>query len=607
LPSAYNQFMMRFLHSAPLGLAILALAACGAAPAPPPSRAVQPAAPGDQLRLLAEHYWDDYRLLYPQRLPQGAVARFDPAGGYEISAQFLADLLALERRYLAAVLAMPRPSLDAESRVTYDIFTRERELAVASFTYPSELLPINPARSMPLLFAQTGTGAGQYAVLSAKDFDNWQARTNAYVQWTNEAIANMREGLRRGYTLPRVLVEEMLPILATLGADTPANVFYQPLAAIPATAADAERSRLTKGISAGVRDKILPSYRALHDFLRNEYLPRARASVGLSALPLGQSWYAFLIKRETSTALAPAEIHALGKAEVERLHGRLQALLAGTAFAGDARGFFTTMRRDPHWTYKTTAELLSFYDELKVQAAAALPTAFAQTPRADFAIRLVENYREAWASPLSYQRATPNGTTAAVLYVNAGGIAAQPGTAPAAEFLRETLPGHHYQLAIQQERAELPRFRRYGGDPGFVEGWGLYAASLGEALGLYRDTESKFAALIVELECAAGLVIDTGLHSQGWTRRQAIEYLQSKSPIDETTARETVDRAIALPGEALACAMGARKIQSLRARAAQTLGPSFDIRAFHFQILDGGAIPLDILESKVIRWLDGAH
>jgi uncharacterized protein (DUF885 family) len=219
----------------------------------------------------------------------------------------------------------------------------------------------------------------------------------------------------------------------------------------------------------------------------------------------------------------------------------------------------------------------------------------------------VENYREAWASPLSYQRATPNGTTAAVLYVNAGGIAAQPVTAPAAEFLRETLPGHHYQLAIQQERAELPRFRRYGGDPGFVEGWGLYAASLGEALGLYRDTESKFAALIVELECAAGLVIDTGLHSQGWTRRQAIEYLQSKSPIDETTAREAVDRAIALPGEALACAMGARKIQSLRARAAQTLGPSFDIRAFHFQILDGGAIPLDILESKVIRWLDGAH
>jgi uncharacterized protein (DUF885 family) len=285
----------------------------------------------------------------------------------------------------------------------------------------------------------------------------------------------------------------------------------------------------------------------------------------------------------------------------------LQGLLAGTALAGDARGFYAAMRRDPHSSYETTAELLSFYNELKVQTAAALPTAFTQVPRADFAIRLVENYREAWALPLSYQRATPNGTTSAVLYVNAGGIEAQPITAPAAGFLREALPGHHYQLAIQQERADLPRFRRYGGDPAFVEGWGLYAASLGEELGLFRDTESKFAAMMAELLCAAGLVIDTGLHSQGWTRPQAIEYLQSRSPIDATTVREIVDRAIALPGEALACGMGARKIQGLRARAAQTLGPAFDIRAFHLQILDGGSMPLDILESKVNLWLDGAH
>ncbi len=599
--------MMRFLYSAPLGLATLALAACGAAPAPPPSGAVRPATSANQLSLLVEHYWDEYRLQNPRRLPQGAVTRYEPAGGYEISAQFLADSLALERRYLAAALALPRASLDAESRVTYDIFTRERELAVASFTYPAELLPINPARSMPLSFAQTGTGEGQYAVLSAKDFENWQARTDAYVQWTKEAIANMREGLRRGYTLPRVLVEEMLPILAALGADTPANVFYQPLAAIPATTADADRPRLTKGMSAGVRDKILPSYRALHDFLRNEYLPRARAGVGLAALPLGPSWYAFLVKRETSTALSAAEIHALGKAEVERLHGKLQALLAGTAFAGDARGYYTSLLRDPHWSYKTPAELLSFYNELQVQTAAAVPTEFAQMPSTDFAIRLVENYREPWAPPLSYQRATPNGTSAAVLFVNAGGIEAQPVAAPAAGFLREAIPGHHYQLAIQQERAELPRFRRYGGDPAFVEGWGQYAASLGEELGLYRDTESKFAALIGELECAAGLVIDTGLHSQGWTRRQAIEYLQSRTPIDETAVRETVDRAIALPGQALACGMGVREIQGLRARAAQTLGPGFDIRAFHSQLLDGGAMPLDILESKINRWLAGPH
>jgi len=413
--------------------------------------------------------------------------------------------------------------------------------------------------------------------------------------------------MRRGYTLPRVLVEEILPILEALGQDTPANVFYQPLAAIPSTAADSERARMIKGIGSGVSGTILPSYRLLHDFLRNEYLPRARASVGISALPLGDSWYAFLIKREIGAAMAPADIHALGKMEVERLHGRLQALLAGSAFAADARGPAAALRRDSRLSFKTPAELLNFYNELKVQASAAVQTAFAQAPRADFAIRQVENYREAWAPPLSYQRAPANGTTAAVLYVNAAGIAAQPVAASPAAFLREAIPGHHYQLAMQQERAELPSFRRFGGDPAFVEGWGLYAAELGEELGLYRDMEARFTALTAELDCAAGLVIDTGLHSQGWSRQQAIDYLQSKLPDDEALLRETVDRAIALPGEALACAMGARKIQALRTRAAQKQGAAFDLRAFHFQILEGGAMPLDILESKINRWLDGVR
>lgn len=607
MPQAYNRLMMRFLRAASLGLALLTLAACGGASAPAPSRAVKPPAPGDRLSQLVEHYWSDRGLLEPQRLPQGPVSGTDFALGYEISAQFLADSLALERRYLAAVQSMPRENLDPESRVTYDIFTRQRELAVASFTYPSELMPVNPVRSLPLLFAQTGAGAGQYAVLSAKDYDDWRARADSYARWTHEAIANMREGMRRGYTLPRVLVEQMLPMLEALGLDTPANVFYQPLAAIPPTAADSERARMIKGIRSGVSGTILPSYRLLHDFLRNEYLPRARASVGISALPLGDSWYAFLIRREIGAAMAPADIHALGKAEVERLHGRLQALLAGTAFAGDARGPAAALRRDSRLSCKTAADLLNFYNELKVQASAAVQSAFAQAPRADFAIRQVENYREEWARPLSYQRAPANGTAAAVLYVNAAGIAAQPVAASPAGFLREAIPGHHYQLAMQQERAELPSFRRFGGDPAFVEGWGLYAAGLGEELGLYRDVEAKFTALTAELECAAGLVIDTGLHSQGWSRQQALEYLQSKLPIDEALLRETVDRAIALPGEALACAMGARKIQALRARAAQKQGAAFDLRAFHFQILEGGAMPLDILESKISRWLDGVR
>ena len=581
--------MIRFFNTAWPGLAIMALAACGAARAPPPSPAPSSAAPREQLNRLVEHYWDEHLLLNPGELPQGAARRYDGASGYRISAQFLADSFALERRYLAAVLAVPSLNLDADSRLTYDLFKRARELAIESYTYPSELLPVNPVRSLPLEFAQTGSGADSYAISSARDFERWQARTDDYVRWTTEAIANMREGLRRGYALPRVLVEKMLPLLAALGADTPANVFYQSIGSIPATATDAERKRLTDGITAGVREKILPAYVKLHDFLRDEYLARARTSVGLSTLPLGSSWYAFLIKRETDGTLTPAAIHSLGVLEVERLRTRLQGLLAD----------------DPHLPAKAPEDLLSFYGELKGQAAAALPALFAETPQAEFAIRRVESFRETAAPALSYQCAAADGRSAAILYVNTGAVAAEPAMASAALYLREAEPGQHFQAAIQQERADLPRFRRFGGDPALVEGWGVYAASLGEELGLYRDTESKFAALLVQLQCAAGLVIDTGLHSLGWTRERAIDYLHALMPADEAAVREAVDRDIALPGEALGCFLGERKIQELRARAEEVLGPRFDIRAFHAELLDDGAIPLDILESKFKRWLDG--
>ncbi len=596
--------MTRFSLSASLGLAFLLLIGCGGSTAPSPAAPAGRQAPGDQLTALVERYWDDHESLNPLKLPEGAAVRFDAASGYGISAQFLADSLALERRYLEAVSAVPGVRLDPESRLTYDIFRREREQAVESFTYPSELLPVNPFRSMPLLFAQTGAGAGQFAILSAKDLERWQDRASAFSRWTQQAVSNMRDGMRRGYTLPRVLVEEMLPLLVQLGADTPANVFYQPLKSIPATVSDSERRRFTDSLTAGVRDKILPAYRTLHDFLRNDYLPRARADVGLSALPLGDEWYAFLIRRETSTALTAAELHAAGLAEVERLRGRLQALIAENAPSGNLQSYYEALRRDPRFASEEPPE---FFNELKAQVAAAVPGLFTQMPQADFAVRRVEAFREAGGPALSYQRATPNGKTPAVLYVNPARLAAQPALAVAVNFLREAVPGHHWQLAIQQERSNLPRFRRFGGTPAFVAGWGLYAASLGEELGLFRDAESKFAVVLAELECATALVTDTGLHSERWTRQRALDYVHAQLPIDEAAVREAVDREISLPGEALGCTMGERKIRTLRQRAEQTLGERFDIRAFHAELLGDGAMPLDFLDAKVKRWLGGYH
>jgi uncharacterized protein (DUF885 family) len=597
--------MLRFSHSSLLCLAATALIACSA-PTPPATAPPTAVAPHEHLNGMVERYWDDNVQLYPFYPLAGAGTRYGNALGNAISPQILADSLAVERRYLAELLAVPRASLDADSALTYDIFRRERELAIESFTFPLELLAVNPIDGVPQQFALMASGTAQYPLSIAKDYDNWQVRAEAYLRWANQAIVNMREGMRRGYTLPRVLVEKTLPLLAALGEDTPANVFYQPLRSIPAIFTDAERARVTEELTTEVKQRILPSYRALHDFLQREYLPRARDSVGWSALPLGESWYVYLIKRQIGSALTAAQLHAMGLAEVERVRVRMQALLAEASFAGNAQSFLEDMRRDPRFSYRTADELLNAYQDLKVQAAAAAPTLFSVAPRTDFEIRSVEAFREAAAPALSYARAAANGRNSAVLYVNTGELAMRPATAVASQFLQQAIPGHHYQLELQQERADLPRFRRFGAPAAFVEGWGLYAASLGEELGLYRDAETKFNALLARLDCAAGLVIDTGLHAQGWTPQQAIDYLHTQTPMDDATAAAAVERDIALPGQALACTVGELNIQGLRARAQQTLGARFDIRAFHTEILKDGAMPLDILDAKIKRWMEAS-
>ena len=289
--------------------------------------------------------------------------------------------------------------------------------------------------------------------------------------------------------------------------------------------------------------------------MRDEYLPRARLSMALSALPLGPAWYAHLVRRETASRLTPADIHAIGAAETERLRGRLQSLLAEAGFAGDAQAYFEAAQREPRVAYQIAPEeLLDFYAQLKVSTAAALLLEFrAESPQGDFLIRPVEPFHAGGTPALFYERGANRGA-AAVLYVDTR----QPLIPSTPDFLREALPGLHLQLTIQQERSGLPKFRRLGGDPGFVEGWGLYAELFGEELGLYGDTEAKFASLTDELACAAALVVDTGVHGLGWSREQALDYLRAQVPTSEEAANETIDRIIALPAEALDCGMGLR-------------------------------------------------
>jgi len=557
--------MTRFSHAFAIGLAFWGLAGCGAPPAPAASQAANLGAPHEHLGRIVDRFWDE------------RVSRVNA-----LEPQLLADSLALERRFLAEILAVPRDPLDAESKLTYDIFRRQREQDIEAFTYPAELLPINPFDGPPLELAWAAADMGQYPLKTAQDYVNWLPRIDESVRWMRQAIANMREGMRRGYTCPRLLVERALPLLQVLGEDTSGNVFYVPLRTLPETIKDPERTRLSSTLSSAVKDKLLPGIRELHDFLQRDYLPRARQSVALSALPLGSSWYASLVRRATDTSLTPNEIHAMGTAEVERLRARLQSFPPPPPIAG-------------------SADLLTAYRDLKVQTLAAVPALFSALPQADFEIRAANPVGGA-GTALKYLPAA-HGATPAILYVNAA-TGARPAGAEIAEFLRETLPGRHLQNALQQERADLPKFRRFGVAPAFVDGWALYAASLGEELGLYRDDEAKRGAATAQLKCAAALVVDTGLHAKGWTHAQAVEYLRAQLALDEAGAALLTDRFVAQPGDGLACKMGELKFQALRIRAQQVLGPKFDYREFHSEVLKDGAMPLDILEAKLRVWME---
>jgi uncharacterized protein (DUF885 family) len=545
--------MTRFSQAALAGLAFLGLVACG----PAPTTVIHPnaadsGAPHDSLSRIVDRYWDEHASL-----------------ANPLSPQFMADSLAVERRFLAEVLALPRDRLDADSRLTYDIFRRQRELAIEGFTYPEELLPVNPFVGMPQQLARLAADSLEHPLESAKDYENWLLRIDDYAGWTQQAIANMREGMRRGYTSPRVLMEQMLPLLQGLGQDTSANVFYGPLRAIPDTIKEPDRTRLTDSLNRAIRDKLLPAYRQLHDFIQNDYLPRARTSVALSALPLGSSWYAYRVKRATGSPQTPKEIHALGVAEVERIRARLQVFPAGAPVAGASANANANAGANANIS-AGAAGAPNPYSEWKVQTLAAMPTLFSDIPQADL-------------------DSAPAGEA--------------PAGATIAHYLRDEIPGRHYQILLQQTRADLPKFRRFGSDSAFVDGWALYAESLGEELGLYRDDEAKRNALFDQLKCAVALVADTGLHAEGWTRAQALDYLRAQLAAGDADADLMANRYVALPGDALACMMGELKIRALLAKAQQVMGGRFDIREFHSAILKDGAMPLDILEAKLNLWM----
>jgi uncharacterized protein (DUF885 family) len=365
---------------------------------------------------------------------------------------------------------------------------------------------------------------------------------------------------------------------------------------MPAAIAGGARTALQAALRTAIKEKILPSERKLHDFLKNEYLPRAASGSGIEGLPLGEAWYAHAVAEQTGTRMTPHEIHELGMAEVERARARLQSALVAAGISGDPLAYFSGLRFDP--------PTLDGYRGLEAEMVAAAAAVLPNPPDAPVLVRDAERFRDLAGAALEYRGATPDDTFPATLYVELPSPRA--GAAPRTLLAADYLPGRHAQFAAQHRAAGLPAFRRFGNEPAFTAGWSLYAEGLGDELGLYRDAAARCTALRDALVAAALLVVDTGLHAQAWPRRRAIDYLSAQAFLDEPSAAALVDRAAALPGHALAAGIGAMRLRALRARAEEKLGGRFDLRAFHGEILAQGALPLDLLQARIEQWIAGA-
>ena len=415
----------------------------------------------------------------------------------------------------------------------------------------------------------------------------------------------MRAGAERGIVQPRVVMEKLLAQLDELiVADPKASLFYAAVRQVPKEVAPRDAERIATDYEKAIRDDVLPAYRRMRDFIRDEYLPKTRASVAWTALPQGDAWYSHLVELETTSKLTPAAIHDLGLKEVARIRGEMEGVRQRVKFKGDLNAFIRYLQNDRRFYFQRPEDLLQAYRDLKRRIDARLPRLFSDFPKADYEVRAVEAFRAASAAGASYQQPSADGSRPGIFYINTFNLKAQPKWGMETLSLHEAAPGHHFQVAIQQELVDLPSFRRFGSYTAFMEGWALYAESLGKELGLFKDPYQYFGRLNDEMLRAMRLVVDTGIHTQGWTRERAVDYMLEHSALARSDVESEVERYIASPGQALAYKIGQFKLSELRVRAQQALGKRFDIKEFHGQVLRDGALPLDVLGKKIDRWIE---
>lgn len=553
---------------------------------------------------LLEDYQEQRLQLNPLEATYLGDARYNDRLPNSLSGQYLEERRALYQDFLSQLTAMNRGQLSATERVSYEVLNWELKIALESSSFAEELLPLNQFSSPHLAIGQLASGQSAQPFVTVEDYENWLQRVEDFAIMMDTARVNMERGAASGYLLPRPLTEKMLVQLESLGAEPVENhLFYGPVAMMGNGIPGPERQRLTAEYKTMVGRRMIPLFANLAAYVREDYLPLSRSTSGIGDIPKGDAYYQHLIKLYTTTDMSADEIHQLGLSEVQRLRSEMEEVKADVDFDGELNAFFDYVRTKPElMPYSDPQQVVdnfnAIYDRMKPQ----LARLFNKVPTTTFEVRRTEAFREASASA-EYNPGSQDGKRPGIFYVPIPDVESYNIFSDEDLFLHEAIPGHHYQVSLTQENEDLPAFRRNLWYSAYGEGWALYCESLGKELGLYEDPYQYFGMLSAEMHRAIRLVVDTGIHSKGWSRERAIQYSLDNEAESESSIVAEIERYMAIPGQALSYKVGQLKIMELRARAEEKLGDDFDIRAFHDLVLEGGCLPLAVLESEVDAWI----
>jgi uncharacterized protein (DUF885 family) len=585
---------------------LFAAALCAAFLLGPPAVAAGPARPDAATRLaaLADRYYESQARLDP--VVSATLAgdnRFDDQLPITIAPAQRQKRFAMYRQVQAQLATIDKARLTPKDALTYDLLARDVATRLGFEPFHDHLLPLQQLDALPLLLANFGSGQAEQPLATVAQHEAYRKRIARLPAWTDQAIANMREGMKRGVVQPKAVIQASLKQLKQLAdADLAANPFYAPARNLPASFGDADRQRLTRAYRDTVAQHVVPAMQRLAAFVEKDYLPAGRDSAGWGALPNGAAWYRQWVRDQTTTDLTPDRIHAIGLAEVARIQGELAKVAPRLGYEGDPQTLLAWVRtNDKFMPYRSQAQILDAYRAINEAVKAQLPQLFGRMPRAALDIRPEPELTKAAASD-HYSLPAEDGSRPGVFWAVIDDPAKYNTSSMTALFLHEGQPGHHFHMAMQQEMS-LPQFRKRTWINAYGEGWALYAETLGTEMGLYKDPAAWAGELRLEIARAVRLVVDTGLHAKGWSREQAVVYWMDNVGTSRAQAENQIDRYMAWPAQALGYKLGSLKIQELRERARQALGDKFSIAAFHDAVLSEGSMPLSMLDAHIERWI----